>query len=74
MDNQSANREWGLGCEMSRSTDGSMAALSGVASGRSLQPVDSSLDSSFFTLLSCSNALGFCSQTSINTMNSGGSS
>jgi hypothetical protein len=74
MGNQSTHREWGVGYEMSRSTVGSVAGPSGVASRSSLCSVDSSLDSAFFTLLSCSNALSFCSQSSINNMNSGGSS
>ena len=74
MNNRSAHREWGTGWEKNRSTDGSVAGLPCVASRSSLRSVDSSLDSAFFTLLSCSNALSFYSQTSINTMISGGSS
>ena len=74
MNNRSAHREWGMGWEKNRSIDGSMAGLPGVASRRSLRSVDSSLDSPFFTLLSCSNALGFYLQTSITTMIAGGSS
>lgn len=74
MNNRSAHREWEMGCEKNRATDVSVAGLPGVASRSPLRSVDSSLDSPILSLLSCSNALSFCSQTSINTMNSGGSS
>jgi hypothetical protein len=74
MDNRSTHREWGAGRDKSRSTKVSVAGHFDGASPIPLQPVDSSLDSAFFSLLSCSNALSFCLQTSINTMNSGGSS